>query len=87
MRLDVRILLYIGMDGPNMNKKFERKLLESLEKYESTNFICIGTCNVLTASNTFGEGMATLREVVNLGQLLIDLHFFFNPFMTETVII
>ena len=65
----------------------KHELLESLEKYESTNFICIGTCNVLSANNAFGEGMATLREVVNLGQLLIDLNFFFNPFMTETVII
>ena len=32
MRLDVRILLDIGVDGPSMNKKSERKLLESLEK-------------------------------------------------------
>ena len=66
------------MDGPSVNKKFERKLLELLEKNESTNFICIGTCSLLIANNALGEGMVTLREVVNLEQFVIDLHFFFK---------
>lgn len=39
------------MDGPSVTKKFERKLLEQLEKDESTNFICIGTGSLVTANN------------------------------------
>ena len=42
------------MDGPSTNKKFERKPLESLEKNESTTFICIGTCSLHIANNAFG---------------------------------
>ena len=71
--LNVRILLNIGMDGPNVNIRFERNLLESLEKNESTTFICIAPCSLHIANNGFGEGMATLREVVNLDQFAIDL--------------
>ena len=52
--LNVQILLTISMDGPSVNKKFERKLLESLEKNESTIFICIGTCSLLIANNALG---------------------------------
>ena len=44
---NVRILLNIGMDGPSVNKKFERKLLQSLAKNESANFIFIGTFGLL----------------------------------------
>ena len=76
--LNVRILLSCGMDVPSVNKKFERKLSESLEKNESTTFICIGTSSLLNANNAFEEGIATLREVVNLDQFAIDLHFFFK---------
>lgn len=76
--LDVKKLLHIGMDGPSVNKKFERMLLQSLEKNESTTFICIGTCSLHIANNAFGEGMTTLREVINLDQFAIDLHFFFK---------
>ena len=76
--LNVQTLLNIGMHGPSVNKKFERKLLESLEKNESTTFICIGTCSLHVANSSFGKGMATLREVVNLDQIPINLHFLFK---------
>ena len=55
MRLECTNIAWYCMDGLSVKKKFERKLLESLEKYGSTNFICIGTCNLLIANNTFGE--------------------------------
>ena len=75
---NVRILLNIGMDGPSVNKKFKRKLLESLAKNESENFIFIGTYSLLITNNAFGEGMTTLREVVNLDPFVTDLHVFFK---------
>ena len=52
--LNVGILLNIGMDGPNVNKNFKRKLLESLKKSKSTTFICILTCSLHIANNAFG---------------------------------
>ena len=76
--LNVQTLLNIGTHGPSVNKKFERKLLESLEKNESTTFICIGTCSLHVVNSSFGKGMATLREVVNLDQFPINLHFLFK---------
>ena len=76
--LNVQTLLNIDMHGPSVNKKFETKLLESLEKNESTTFICIGTCSLHVANSSFGKGMATLREVVNLDQFPINLHFLFK---------
>ena len=71
-------MINIGMDVPRLNNKFERKLLESLEKNEITTFICICTWSLHIANNTFGKGMTTLREVVNLDQFAMDLHFFFK---------
>ena len=71
-------MINIGMDVPRVNNKFERKLLESLEKNEITTFICICTWSLHIANNTFGKGMTTLREVVNLDQFAMDLHFFFK---------
>ena len=76
--LNVQTLLNIDMHGPSVNKKFETKLLESLEKNESTTFICIGTCSLHVANSSFGKGMATSREVVNLDQFPINLHFLFK---------
>ena len=78
MNLDVNILLNIGMDGPSVNKKFERNLLQSLEVNEGTRFICIGSCPLHIVNNSFGEGMGSLRAVINLDQFAIDLHFFFK---------
>ena len=66
------------MDGPSVNKKFERNLLQSLEVNEGTRFICIGSCPLHIVNNSFGEGMASLRAVINLDQFAIDLHFFFK---------
>ena len=76
--LNVQTLLNIDMHGPSVNKKFETKLLESLEKNESTTFICIGTCSLHVANSSFGKGMATLREVVNLDQFQLISTFYLS---------
>ena len=81
--LNVQTLLNIDMHGPSVNKKFETKLLESLEKNESTTFICIGTCSLHVANSSFGKGMATLREVVNLDQFPLISTFYLSTCQIE----
>ena len=47
------------MDGTSVNKKFERKRLESLETIERTTFTCIGTCSLHIA---FGGTNVNIEE-------------------------
>ena len=52
--LDPNKLLNIGIDGPSVNRKFERKLIQALESNEGANFITIGSCPLHTVNNAFG---------------------------------
>lgn len=76
--LNVGILLNIGMDGPNVNKNFKRKLLESLKKSKSTTFICILTCSLHIANNAFGwkndniEGSCEPWPICNLSPVFLS---------------
>ena len=76
--LDLGSLLNLGMDGPSVNKKFERELMAELEKSNNTSFISSGGCPLHTVHNGFGKGMGTLKERIDLDQFVIDLHFFFQ---------
>ena len=78
LNLDLENVLNLGMDGPNVNKKFERELMEELEKDQSTSFISTGGCPLHTVHNGFGKGMKSLKEKIDLDQFVIDLHFFFE---------
>ena len=50
------------MDRTSVNKKFERKRLESLETIERTTFTCIGTCSLHIANNAFGGTNVNIEE-------------------------
>ena len=77
--LDVEYLLNIGMDGPNVNKKYEQLLESHLGKEKKTTFIKIGSCNLHAVNNSFGNGLKSLKEdIIDLDQFAIDLHFFFK---------
>ena len=78
LKLDLDNLLNLGMDGPSVNKKFSRELKEELEKDHRTSFIDTGSCTLHTVHNSFGKGMNALKEVIDLDQFVIDLHFFFK---------
>ena len=79
LELDVNNLLNIGMDGPSVNKKFERELLEELENSNISKFITIGSCALHTVNNAFGKGLKQLKAAeIDLDQFAIDLHFFFK---------
>ena len=76
--LNVKMLLNLGMDGPNVNLAFKELLKKNLsESYQST-FIDIGTCALHIANNAFGKLVTILNSIVELDQMAIDFHFFFK---------
>ena len=77
LNLDTEVLLNIGMEGPNVNKKFLRDLRSELEKVH-TDLIYIGSCSLHIVSDGFGKGMKYIDAIVNFDQFAIDLHSFFK---------
>ena len=77
--LDMEYLLNLGMDGPNVNKKFNKDLKKELDAKE-TSFIDIGSCNLHAVNNSFGKAVEMLKKegIIDLDQFAIDLHFFFK---------
>ena len=66
------------MDGSNINKSFQRKLVKKLEKDKGNSFFTLGSCVLHTVNNGFGEGLKQLKEKLDVEQLLIDVYFFFK---------
>ena len=63
------------MDGPNVNKKFQRLLLES-SYLENTTFLDVGTCHRHIVHNAFKKVVSSLRFNVDL--FALDINFFFK---------
>ena len=74
--LNPAFLLHIGMDGPNVNKSFQRKLSKQLEDESNTSFLDYGSCSLHIVHNAFRKGIAALS--FNIEQLILDLHYFFK---------
>ena len=51
--LDLKSLLALIIDGPNVNKSFKSKLAEELQKRGATHFLDVGTCCIHIVSNAF----------------------------------
>ena len=81
LQLRTDYLLNLGMDGPNVNKAFERDLINDLQKKGSKTFLSIGTCLLHTVNNTFGKGFESLD--IDLDQFAIDLHFWSLDLSTD----
>ena len=77
-KVNTDYLVIIGMDGPNVNKSFEQKLVEKLEKDKGNSFVSLALCALHTMNNGFGEGLKQLKETLNIKQLLIYVYFFFK---------
>ena len=76
LKLNTDLLLAIGMDGPNINKSFQKKLCEKLEKEKGNRFIPLRSFVLHIVNNGFGEGMKKIKAIIDIEQLLIDLYFF-----------
>lgn len=78
--LDTDYLLALGMDGPNVNKSFERKLRKDLKASHNVSFLDLGTCPLHITNNSFGEGMKIVRQHpdLNIETFFNDIYFFFK---------
>ena len=76
LKLNLSLLLVLGMDGPSVNRSFEKKLKARLEENYTTQILDIGTCSLHIVNNAFLEGLKELKNKVNLDEFAIDLHFF-----------
>lgn len=71
--LDPTFMLSLGMDGPNVNILFQKKLLNDL------SIINIGTCPLHVVSIGFGKAVLSIKgSIVDLDEMAIDFYFFFK---------
>ena len=74
--LTVKLLLNLGMDGPNVNVASKNLLIDYLKENHKITFICLGICALHTVNNAFGKLVKVLSEIFDLDQMVIDFHFF-----------
>ena len=73
--LDIKFMLHLGMDGPNINVKFQILPLQSnLLAEAKTIFLNIGTCPLHMVHNAFRNGVSSLA--CNVDQFAVDIHLF-----------
>ena len=53
-------LLHVGMDGPNVNLSFEKKLAKLLEEGSDSTFLKIGSCSLHPVHGAFQKGIKEL---------------------------
>ena len=75
--LDITVMSHLGLDGPNVNLKFQRFLLQSsLPAEAQTSFLDIGSCPMHIVHNASRKGVLQLN--FNVDQFALDIHFFFK---------
>jgi len=87
---DSSMLLHYGMDGPNTNVSFEKKMAKYLEEMNTT-FLMIGTCSLHPVHSAFSKGVkklfkCTFKDIsssekektgsYNMDDFFQDMHFF-----------
>ena len=90
--LDSSMLLHYGMDGPNTNLSFEKKMVQRLEE-RGDKFLQIGTCSLHPVHSAFSKAVTkffqcSFKDIsssekdkigsFNLDDFFQDLHFFFK---------
>ena len=76
LKLNLSLLLPLGIDGPSVNRSSEKKLKAHLEENYTTQILDIGTCSLHIVNNAFLESLKELKNEINLDEFAIDLHFF-----------
>ena len=69
-------LLHVGMDGPNVNKKFSSVLATQIEEETGSKFLDLGTCCLHPVHTAFRKGLKELR--FDFDEFFNDVHFFFK---------
>ena len=71
--LDSHYLLHIGMDGPNVNLAFEKKLRQYFEDELGSSFLSLGSCSPYPVHTAFRKGLEALS---------FDLDSFFSDILS-----
>ena len=72
LKVEPALLLHLGMDGPNVNLKFQRDLINYFESTYGTKFLDVDTLHKVYGS--FKVGLQCLP--FNLDQFAVELHGF-----------
>ena len=77
-KLDLKptLLLHLGMDGPNVNLKFEQELAKHFTEQYGSEFLTIGTCTLHKVHNAFRKGLNACG--FDLETFIFDIAFFFK---------
>lgn len=76
LELDSTNLLQLGMDGPNVNKKFATVLAAQVESDTDTKVLDIGTCSLHPVHTAYRKGLKELD--FDFDGFFCDVHFFFK---------
>ena len=61
VELDSTLLLHLGMDGPNVNKKCASVLILEIEEEANSKVLSIGTCSLHPVNTSFQKGLKKLN--------------------------
>ena len=76
LNLDYNHLIQVGMDGPNVNLSFEKKLRSIMETTYETSFLNFGSCFLHPVHTASRKGIKKLDFDVD--EFFHDIHFFFK---------
>ena len=71
---DLKLLLNLGMGGPNVNVSSQNLLMKEWKEKYYTPFIDLGTCSLHSANNGFGKLVKELDDIFELDQVGNDFH-------------
>ena len=78
LQIDLKLMLSLGMDGPNVNLLFFQMLNDKFETQDK-KLIDVGTCPLHTVANSLGKGLHELDENdIDLNEFAVNLHSFFK---------
>ena len=70
--LDIKLLLNLGMDSPNVNLAFQNLLIIELKENYHTTLVDLGTCSLHSANNGFSKLVKEIDDIVELDQMAIE---------------
>ena len=79
LKLNLSLLLALGMDGPSVNRSFEKRLKACLEENCATQILDIGTCSQHIVNNVFLDGLQELKMKL-IGWICNRLAFLYEVF-------
>ena len=85
MGWDSSYLLHLGMDGPNVNLKFQKDLKTNFKESYDKEFLEIDTCTFNKAHTSFRKGV--LQLPIDIDNFAVNLHGFSNCLVPDMKII